>query len=99
MLAALTIAAVTALPTIAITVQPSSNVSRSLIALVFEEAGAIWRDAGVRVVWTIDGEDGRTKGPPHDAAEAHAHAVPAVPAVLNDAVRDEAAPDVVRVVI
>ena len=50
MLAALALAAVTALPTISVTVQPSPNVSRSLVALVLEEAGAIWRDVGVRVV-------------------------------------------------
>ena len=53
MLAALTIAAVAALPTISIAVHPSSHVSRSLVELMLEETRDIWSDVGVRVVWKV----------------------------------------------
>ena len=58
MLAALTLAAATALPTLPIAVHTSPSVSRSLATSALEEAAAIWRNAGVRLVWTIVDEKG-----------------------------------------
>src|SRR2546426_10469629 len=55
MLAALALAAV--LPTISISVHASPDVSPRLVKWTFEEADAIWRDAGVRIRWTLETED------------------------------------------
>jgi hypothetical protein len=55
MLAALAFAAV--LPTISICVHASPDVSPRLVKWTFEEADAIWRDAGVRIRWTLEAED------------------------------------------
>src|SRR5207247_9537340 len=54
MLAALALAAV--LPTISISVHVSPDVSPRLVKWTFEEADAIWRDAGVRITWTMEAE-------------------------------------------
>jgi hypothetical protein len=70
MLAPLILAAATALPTISISVHASPNVSRSLVALALEEADAIWRDAGLRLSWRMDGEKRIAKGAPDGAAPA-----------------------------
>jgi hypothetical protein len=55
MLAALALAAV--LPTISISVHASPDVSPRLVRWTFEEADAIWRDAGVRIRWTLENEN------------------------------------------
>ena len=55
MLAALALAAV--LPTISISVHASPDVSPRLVKWTFEEADAIWRDAGVRIRWTLEHEN------------------------------------------
>src|SRR5206468_6933082 len=55
MLAALALAAV--LPTISISVHASPDVSPRLVKWTFEEADAIWRDAGVRIRWTLENEN------------------------------------------
>ena len=55
MLAALALAA--ALPTISISVHASPDVSPRLVKWTFEEADAIWRDAGVRIRWTLENEN------------------------------------------
>jgi hypothetical protein len=62
MLAALALAA--ALPTISISVHASPDVSLKLIKWTFEEADAIWRDAGVRITWTMERQDGTVPPPP-----------------------------------
>ena len=56
MLATLTLAAATAIPTIAIGVRALPDVPRPLVTLALEEARAIWRAAGVRLVWRTDGD-------------------------------------------
>ena len=55
MLAVLALAAV--LPTISISVHASPDVSPRLVKWTFEEADAIWRDAGVRIKWTLEAQD------------------------------------------
>jgi hypothetical protein len=55
MLAAIALAAV--LPTISISVHASPDVSPRLVKWTFEEADAIWRDAGVRITWTLEAQD------------------------------------------
>ena len=54
MLAAIALAAV--LPTISISVHASPDVSPRLVRWTFEEADAIWSDAGVRIRWTLEAE-------------------------------------------
>jgi hypothetical protein len=54
MLAAIALAVV--LPTVSITVHASPGVSPRLVRWTFEEADAIWREAGVRIAWTLEAQ-------------------------------------------
>jgi hypothetical protein len=56
MLAALALAAATALPTISMSVHAAPHVSRWVVTFALEEARAIWRDAGVHISWQIGEE-------------------------------------------
>jgi len=63
MLAALTLAAATALPTISISVHASSpRVSGWMLNFALDEARAIWIDAGLRISWRIEKERAAADG-------------------------------------
>lgn len=63
MIAALALAAATALPTISISVHASSpRLSQWMLTFALGEAKDIWLDAGVRISWRIEKEGAATDG-------------------------------------